>query len=84
MTTLPNNPTVHEMRKAGYKVRVIHQREKNPDQTLASKGGKTTVEITTPEGVELRGIAQCSKKEGFNRKKGLRIAIGRATAYVPF
>lgn len=42
------------------------------------KGGLTVVEITTPEGETLTGVAECSVKDQFNRKIGLNIALGRA------
>lgn len=46
----------------------------NPDV----KGGETIVEVTSPEGLTVRAIAECSEKDTFNRKMGLRIALGRA------
>ena len=44
---------------------------------LSCFGGKTVVEITTPEGEQLIGEAECSIKDQFNRKRGLQVAIGR-------
>lgn len=41
-------------------------------------GGKTTVELTTPEGITTTGVAKCSDKDPYNRKVGLMIALGRA------
>jgi hypothetical protein len=83
-------PTVQSLRKAGNKVRVIHYRAvskrkllpaKEVDPTiLKPKGGKTVVDITTPDGKELTGEAVCSNKDSFNRKMGLAIAVGRALA----
>ncbi len=43
-----------------------------------NKGGVTVVNITTPTGQELKGIAYCSKKEQFNKRKGVMMAVGRA------
>lgn len=69
--------TVKELRKNGYKVRVHHHR-KVVTSTVAARGGKTVVEVTTPDGVTFIGIARCSRKENFNKKMGVRIALGRA------
>lgn len=49
-----------------------------PDDEVASCGGSTVVQITTPDGVELRGEAVCSTKDAFNKKLGTQIALGRA------
>lgn len=48
----------------------------------SSKGGRTTVEITTPDGREFIGTAICSNKENFNKKLSLKIALGRALSYL--
>jgi hypothetical protein len=42
------------------------------------KGGKTVVQVKTLEGVELEGVAFCSKKENYNKKIGTKIALIRA------
>jgi hypothetical protein len=68
---------VEELRKSGYKVWVKHFRRgslggPNP------RGGKTVVEVTTPDGVTLVGVSRCSRKENFNKRLGVRIALGRA------
>ena len=68
---------VEELRKSGYKVWVKHFRRDslggpNP------RGGKTVVEVTTPDGVTLLGVSRCSRKENFNKRLGVRIALGRA------
>ncbi len=41
-------------------------------------GGYTMVEITDPDGTTVIGEAECSVKENFCRKLGLRIALSRA------
>lgn len=46
-------------------------------ERVLSKGGTTIVELTTPQGEEIVGVAKCSKKENYNRKKGCQIAFGR-------
>lgn len=68
---------VERLRKDGYKVRVKHYRRVNSDGVI-SRGGKTLVEVTTPEGLNLVGMSRCSRKENFNKRLGVRIALGRA------
>lgn len=47
-------------------------------KAVSPKGGETVVQITSPDGTELEGVAKCSLKDPYNRKRGLSIAIGRA------
>ena len=75
--------TVHDLRKRGYKVKVRHDRDValysnyDWDRTLAV--GRTEVYIESPDGNRCsNGVAYRSIKEQFNRKRGLRIALGRA------
>ena len=51
-------------------------------ESVSQNGGETTVEITTPEGRTYVGVATCSAKDAFNRKLGLKIAIGRALEWI--
>lgn len=82
---------VHELRKAGWKIRVIHKRYfggiallSRKEATVSSwrncltRGGLTIVELTTPNGKNSTGEARCSKSDNFDRKKGVSIALGRA------
>lgn len=70
--------TVEDLRKDGYKVKVHHHRKFNLDG-INSRGGKTIVEVTTPDGATtFTGVARCSRKENFNKRLGVRIALGRA------
>jgi hypothetical protein len=84
--------TVQQLRNMGYKVKVLHNRLYNgyhawqvgsrihidgitePD----SKGGSTHVIIDSPTGEHFQGLAICSKKENYNKKMGVRIALGRS------
>lgn len=97
-----NVPTVEQLRKNGYKVRVMHERFQfqpwvklshppkdyspwgplRPQFELkppvrAQKGGRTTIEITAPNGKNYSGVALCSKEDSFDRKKGVKICLGR-------
>lgn len=79
-------PTVKHLRQSGYKVRVCHTRhydnivkfDTGLTKALSAKGGKTVVQITTPEGKDISGEAICSKEDSYNKKLGVKIAIGRA------
>ncbi len=48
--------------------------------SVSPTGGQTVVQITTKDGRELEGVADCSMHDPYNRKKGLAIALGRALA----
>jgi hypothetical protein len=83
--------TVQELRNAGYKVRVLHNRLYNGyhkwqvgNKPLNSgpidpdaKGGSTQVIIDSSSGEHFQGLAICSKKENYNKKLGVKIALGR-------
>lgn len=71
--------TVSDLRKNGYKVRVLHYRIQDHRflGEYFAKGGETVVQITTPDG-DFEGRAKCSKKDLYNKKLGVKIAIGRA------
>ena len=43
-----------------------------------AKGGITNLILTTRDGVTIETSAECSKKEAFDRKRGVAIALGRA------
>jgi hypothetical protein len=42
-----------------------------------AKGGSTQIIIDSPTGQHFQGLAICSKKENYNKKMGVRIALGR-------
>jgi hypothetical protein len=80
--------TVQQLRNNGYKVKVLHNRlyngyyswqvghnfeSINPD----TKGGSTEIIIDSPSGQHFHGIAICSRKENYDKKLGVRIALGR-------
>ena len=72
--------TVKSLRQKGYKVRVLHNRRYKGkfSNEFEEKGGKTTVEIRSPEGTEISGSAKCHEKDNYNKKEGVRIALERA------
>jgi hypothetical protein len=47
---------------------------------ISPRGGKTVVELTLPNGTDVTDSAVCSMKDQYNRKLGLKIALGRAVA----
>jgi len=73
-----NTPTIHQLRRAGWKVRVIHGIYDELDNSEELYDRFTRIELTSPEGKDSIGIANCSKKDQWNRKLGNRIALGRA------
>jgi hypothetical protein len=80
-----NIKSIKELRQTGYKVRVMHERDTIKVQTISgfrsfynARGGSTTIQITTPEGITIEGKSRCSEKENFCRKTGNRIAMERA------
>lgn len=90
--TTNHRDTVRNLRQSGFKVRVSHYRyvEGWPDYLLSkeireegmgnfalSKGGKTSIELTK-DGIDAKGEAICSPKDNYNRKLGVKIALGRA------
>ena len=48
------------------------------DVAMLQKGGETIVSLVFPDGHEHTGSALCSKKETFNRHKGIELALKRA------
>jgi hypothetical protein len=83
--------TIQKLRKAGFKVRVLHERHyevpptrmSRMDQSrrLSAKGGYTRIEVSTPnKEITVVGEAYCSLKDSFNRKLGNSVALGRALA----
>lgn len=43
-----------------------------------SKGGSTQVVIDSPDNKRYHGLAICSKKDNYDKKMGVRIALGRS------
>ena len=74
------NTNIHELRRSGWKVRVIHSKEKEniPPEKQNICSHITRIELRTPEGGEYVGVSYCSKKDNYNRKLGNNIALRRA------
>ena len=48
-----------------------------PKVNPAPHGGKTVIELTTKDGKDIVAVADCSKKDAFNRKSGVELALNR-------
>jgi hypothetical protein len=44
-------------------------------QVISNFGGITTIELDTKDGRYYKGVAICSVKDTFNRKRGIKIAL---------
>lgn len=78
--------TIEKLRKSGFRVRVMHTRQyetvsrgmSGPISRLSCKGGRTKIEVTTPDNaITADAVAECSLQDSFNRKLGNSIALGR-------
>ena len=72
--------TVKSLRQSGWKVRVLHHRidDKRILGEIYPKGGKTEIIIDSPCGEHFEGVAVCSSNDTYNKKMGVKIALGRA------
>jgi hypothetical protein len=84
--------TVQELRNMGFKVKVLHNRLykgkfkwQTSDNSKISgpidpdtKGGSTHLIIDSPTGSHYEGIALCSRNDNYDKKLGVRIALGRS------
>ena len=78
--------TIKQLRQSGFKVRVMHSRYYQSTQKMdgvhkeiSSRGGSTTIEVTTPDKQHnVFGKSVCSLEDNFNRRVGNAIALGRA------
>lgn len=78
--------TVRTLRQKGYKVRVFHTRAVNCDGDIKQRGGTTEVMIFNRDnqGLITSGVSRCSDKDNYDKKLGVKIALGRALDTVPF
>ena len=73
--------TVHDLRKLGCKVRVLHNRVYDNELMCqeSARGGSTLVAVFLPkQQMGFIGTAKCSPADNYNRKLGVKIALGRA------
>lgn len=74
--------TVCSLRRKGFKVRVRHNRVprtiSHGKTVYHEKGGQTNIELTAPTGRTVYSVALCSKRENYNRKTGVKLALQRA------
>lgn len=63
---------------AGKLLTLTHFKQNGITQAMATKGGRTVVAISAPDGSEFKAEAHCSINETFCYKRGLAIALGRA------
>lgn len=73
-----NYLTVGFLRKSGYKVAVRHHRNINKDGSFKPKGGMTELIIDSPHGEHFEGRSFCCEQDNYNKKLGVRIALGRS------
>lgn len=64
---------------------VLNPRVRKQGKTMAKStyspaplGGKTTVELLFPDGGSYEGVALCSRKDRFDRRAGIALALSRA------
>jgi hypothetical protein len=74
-------PTVAELRKAGWKVRIQHVRDIRIENSFnigyEPRGGETYVSLVPPKNY-LLGKAKCSKNDSYCKKEGVKLGIKRA------
>lgn len=70
--------TVKFLRQCGYKVGVYHHRQKSATKDALAKGGITRIIIDSPNKEHFEGTAVCCRSDNYNKKLGVRIAIGRS------
>jgi hypothetical protein len=70
--------TVSFLRKSGYKVAVMHRRNFDKFGNKLPKGGETTVIIDSPYGKHFEGTSRCCDSDNYDKKLGVRIALGRS------
>ena len=80
-----STPSIKQLRQTGWKVRVLHKRNYTIERKMDgdypfinNRGGKTTIEVTDPQGQSASGSSVCSIEDSYNRKVGNAIALGRA------
>lgn len=78
--------SIKNLRRRGWKVRVMHSRNyflrnrlDGKSTEVSARGGKTEIQLTSPcKNINTSGVAVCSDEDNYNRKLGNSIALGRA------
>jgi hypothetical protein len=74
--------SVHDLRRVGYKVRVLHNRKYvkgSMSCEYCPRGGSTEITVFDPvRQFGFVGTARCNECDNYNRKVGVRIALSRA------
>jgi hypothetical protein len=74
---LKNHERIRNLETQGYEVTIAHARQRS-EKGIEPKGGATIVTLTTPNRKTFIGEAECSSHDVFDKKLGVRIALGRA------
>lgn len=71
--------SVHNVRQMGYSVDIHHVRNYDKNGVISCRGGITEVDIYKNFVLaSYRGVSLCNDKDNYNKKLGVRIALGRA------
>ena len=73
-----NHEIIRELKQFGYDVKVFYKRNRCNRGRIQPRGGVTLVSVIDPNGQQHIGESICSKADTFNKKLGVRIALGRA------
>ena len=80
MKTLKEGVTVHDLRRLGYKVQVLHNRVMDRSgryPIVEPRGGNTVILLYNKKRTRLigTGFMYCSNEENYNRKTGVQYAL---------
>lgn len=85
-----NSAVIEALRAEGKVVRIRHQRNhrmvwvdysdgiKMRVNDLDPRGGKTVVEVISPDGTGTIGVAKCYHKDAYSKKIGVKLALDKA------
>jgi hypothetical protein len=81
-----NYMPIEDLNILGYDVEVIHHRMIDEDGCPLPKGGVTRVSVISNSGLgrKFYGQADCSINDNYNKKMGVRIALGRALKQIDY
>lgn len=75
----PATLTVHDIRRLGLKITIVHNREIGANNQVLARGGVTQITIVSPyvRDVVIMSDARCRPDENYSRKIGVQTAINR-------